>query len=37
MKKLPKGCGDGCWMCRYYLWEIEDREVIGNIYENKDY
>jgi len=27
---------DGCFMCRYYLWEIEDREVIGNIYQNKD-
>jgi len=27
---------DGCWMCRYYLWEIEDIEVIGNIYENKE-
>ena len=27
---------DGCWMCRYYLWEIEDREVIGNIYADKE-
>jgi hypothetical protein len=27
---------NGYFFCRYYLWEIEDREVIGNIYENKE-
>jgi len=27
---------NGYFFCRYYLWEIEDKKVIGNTTDNKD-